>query len=99
MEDLKNDFNILGGINVTEHNKDDEVIQRISTATGVVYSDEQLNILKHHGGMAIMADAGSGKTTVLTHLITKRILSGEIQDTSKVICTTYSKAGADEITN
>lgn len=97
MEDLKNDFNILGGINVTEHNKDDEVIQRISTATGVVYSDEQLNILKHHGGMAIMAAAGSGKTTVLTHLITKRILSGEIQDTSKVICTTYSKAGADEM--
>lgn len=97
MEDLKKDFSILGGIAAQEHNKDEEVIQRISTATGVVYSDEQLNILKHHGGMAIMAAAGSGKTTVLTHLLTKRILSGEIQDTSKVLCTTYSKAGADEM--
>lgn len=77
--------------------KDREVIQLISSATGVVYSDEQLKILNHHGGMAIMAAAGSGKTTVLTHLITKRILSGEIADTSKVLCTTYSKAGADEM--
>lgn len=98
MDDIRRDFNILGGnLDIPEHNKDDEVIQLLSTATGVVYSDEQLKILRHHGGMAIMAAAGSGKTTVLTHLLTKRILSGEIPDTNKVLCTTYSKAGADEM--
>lgn len=36
-------------------------------------------------------------TTILTHLLAKRILSGEIVDTNKLLCTTYSKAGADEM--
>lgn len=36
-------------------------------------------------------------TTVLTHLLANRILSGEIEDTDKVLCTTYSKAGATEM--
>ena len=36
-------------------------------------------------------------TSVLTHLLAKRILTGEISDTSKLLCTTYSKAGADEM--
>ena len=36
-------------------------------------------------------------TTVLTQMITKRIMTGEIKDPSKLMCTTYSKAGADEM--
>lgn len=76
---------------------EDKIIADISSITGVVYSDEQRAILKHHGGMAILAAAGSGKTTVLTHLIAKRVMSGEIRDTRHLLCSTYSKAGADEM--
>lgn len=36
-------------------------------------------------------------TTVLTHLIAKRILTKEISDPSKLLCTTYSRAGAEEM--
>lgn len=36
-------------------------------------------------------------TTVSTHLIAKRILTGEISDTNKMIYTTYSKSGAVEM--
>ena len=77
--------------------RDSEIIENMSKVTGVNYSDEQINILKHRGNMRILACAGSGKTTVLTHLLAKRILSGEIQDVDKMICTTYSKSGATEI--
>lgn len=98
MENIVKDFSVLGGdLTIQSKSADDEVIQNLSRITGVVYSDEQLAILKHHGGMAIMAAAGSGKTTVLTHLLVKRIMSGEIQDVTKVLCATYSKAGADEM--
>ena len=91
-------FNILSDrLEIKSKSTDDNVIEHLSMATGVVYSDEQLEIMRHRGGMAIMAAAGSGKTTVLTHLIAKRILSGEIADPSKILCTTYSKAGATEM--
>lgn len=36
-------------------------------------------------------------TTILTHLLAKRIKSGEIADTAKLLCTTYSKSGAAEM--
>lgn len=65
--------------------------------TGVKYSDEQKQILLHKGNACILACAGSGKTTVSTHLIVKRILTGEIADVNKLIYTTYSKAGATEM--
>lgn len=74
-----------------------DVIREISQATGVKYSDEQLEILKHRGGMCILACAGAGKTTVLTHLIAKRIKTGEIPDTRTLLCTTYSRAGSLEM--
>jgi len=73
------------------------VIEKISSTTGVKYSDEQLKILKHQGGMCILACAGAGKTTTLVHLIAKRILTGEIKDTDKILCTTYTKMGCEEI--
>lgn len=36
-------------------------------------------------------------TTVLTNLIAKRIMTGEIKNTNKLVCTTYSKGGATEM--
>lgn len=36
-------------------------------------------------------------TTVLTHLLAKRIKTGEIQNTKKLLCTTFSKAGSVEM--
>lgn len=36
-------------------------------------------------------------TTVLTNLIAKRIMTGEIKNSNKVVCTTYSKGGATEM--
>lgn len=75
----------------------DDVIKMISQATGTTYSDEQLAILRHNGGMCISACAGAGKTTVLTHLIAKRIKTGEITNPSKLLLTTFSKAGAQEM--
>ena len=36
-------------------------------------------------------------TTILTHLLAKRVITGEIPDTSKLLCATYSKAGANEM--
>ena len=78
-------------------NVDDSIIEYMSRATGVKYSDEQLAILRHHGGMCILASAGSGKTTVLNHLIAKRIQTKEIADPSKLLCTTFSRGGATEM--
>lgn len=72
-------------------------LERISALTGITYSDEQLKILQHKGGMCILACAGSGKTSVLTHLIAKRILDGEIRDPRKLLVTTYSVAGREEL--
>lgn len=76
---------------------DKEIIQNIETRTNVKFSDEQLGILQHRGGAVVLASAGSGKTTVIINLIAKRILSGEIADTSKVLCTTYSKDGSGDM--
>lgn len=75
----------------------DKDVEDISKITGVEYSEEQYKVLSHDGGMCIDACAGSGKTTVLTHLLAKRVKSGYIQEPSKVLCTTYSKAGEQEL--
>lgn len=52
-------------------------------------------------GKAGLFTLGNGivthNTTISTHLIVKRILTGEIADTSKLIFTTYSKAGTTEM--
>lgn len=71
-------------------------IAELRSRTGVQYSAEQEAILRAKGGMRILACAGSGKTTILTHLVAKRILTGEI-DPDKTLCTTFSKQGAREI--
>ena len=64
---------------------------------GKSFSDEQRLILQTEGGIDLLAVAGSGKTFTMSNLIAKRILTGEIYDTSKVLCTTFSKFGATEL--
>ena len=75
----------------------DPILTYMQEKSGVQYSEEQIAILKHNGNMSILACAGSGKTTTLNHLICRRILTGEIKDLNKVMCTTFSKGGAGEI--
>lgn len=81
------------------YNSESDVIADLSKKSGVKYSDEQLKILKHKGGMCILACAGSGKTSILTHLLAKRILNNEIKDPSKILCATYSKGGSLELSD
>lgn len=76
---------------------DERAIETLEEKSGIKFSDEQLQILKHRGGTQIVACAGSGKTTVITYLVTKRIMTGEIEDPKKLLMTTYSKTGADEM--
>ena len=76
---------------------EEEQIARIQSVIGQTYSDEQLAILRHHGSSCILACAGSGKTFTSTNLIAKRILTGEIKDVNKLIYTTFSSAGAEEM--
>ena len=86
-----------GESSVKQSVKDMEIIYKMEDRCGFIYSAEQKEVLKHHGNLDIIACAGSGKTTTIAHLITKRILSGEIKDISKMVCTTYSKAGAIDL--
>ena len=79
------------------NDKELQTILDMEKITGKKYSDEQRKILEHHGNACILACAGSGKTTISTHLIAKRIMTGEIKDVNKLIYTTYSKAGAKEM--
>lgn len=74
-----------------------EIIKTIETVTRKEHSQEQRAILEHHGNACILACAGSGKTTITTQLVAKRLMSGEIGDPSKLIYTTFSKAGATEM--
>lgn len=71
----------------------EKAIKDIQLVTGVKHSEEQLRVLRHRLGMCILACAGAGKTTVLTQLLALRIMTGQIKNASKVLCTTYSKAG------
>lgn len=76
---------------------DDRAIELLEQLGGKKFSSEQEAILRHRGGTKIVACAGSGKTTTLTNVVTKRIMTGEISDPSKLLMTTYSKSGADEM--
>lgn len=74
-----------------------QAILEMEQITGVQYSEEQREILKHRGNACILACAGSGKTSTSIALIAKRLKTGEIRDVNKMIYTTYSKAGATEM--
>lgn len=76
---------------------DNEALDFLQSKTGIKYSAAQREVLLNKGGTRILACAGSGKTMVLTHLIAKRLLTGEIESSDSVLCITYSKDGADEM--
>ena len=75
---------------------DIEAIEHIERVMGIKFSEEQRQIMSHHGGMCILACAGSGKTTTLSAFLVKRILTNEI-DPSTMLCCTYSKGGSEEL--
>ena len=85
----------IGNVNIDD--RELQIVQDMEKITGRKFSDEQRKILFHHGNACILACAGSGKTTVSVNLIAKRLMTGEIKDASKLIYTTYSKAGATEM--
>lgn len=76
----------------------EEAIERLEYINGCKFSEQQLAILRTGNGIKIVACAGSGKTFSLVNLVTKRIMTGEIEDASKLLLTTYSKAGAMNMT-
>ena len=95
VEPPKDSVNNINTSNVND--KELGIIANMERITGKKFSDEQRKILEHHGNACILACAGSGKTTISVNLIAKRILTGEIKDVNKLIYTTFSKAGADEM--
>lgn len=95
IEPPKVNVNNINTSNVND--KELEIITSMERITGRKFSDEQRKILEYHGNACILACAGSGKTTISVNLIAKRILTGEIKDVNKLIYTTFSKAGADEM--
>lgn len=80
----------------TYHLNEDDAIAKL-TSCGQTFSDEQLSILRTKGSMVVISCAGSGKTHTLINLTAKRVLTGEITDQSKVLLTTFSRAGKDNM--
>lgn len=76
-----------------------DAIETLERVNNCKFSDQQLDILNSTNGIKIVACAGSGKTFSLVNLVVKRILTGEIEDASKLLMTTYSKAGAVNMTD
>lgn len=67
--------------------------------TGIEYTEEQHKIMDCEDGMCIISCAGSGKTLSIVHLIVKRILTGKIKNVNRLLVTTYSVAGREELEN
>lgn len=84
-------------VNNSALSREISIIDNIERISGTKFSDEQRQILLCKDNLAIIACAGSGKTTTLVALIVKRILNHEISDMSKILCATYSKAGTTEL--
>jgi DNA helicase-2/ATP-dependent DNA helicase PcrA len=65
--------------------------------TNMVYSDEQLKLIASEGGACVLACAGSGKTTAMTHMIARRLLDKSIRSGRAILGVTFSKTGATEM--
>lgn len=73
-----------------------EIISEIERVNNIKFSDEQLDILNSSGGLRIISGAGAGKTSLLVSLLVTKLYSNEISP-EKVLCCTFSKAGASEM--
>lgn len=76
----------------------EQAISVLESVNGTKFSEQQLKILNTDNGIKIVACAGSGKTFSLVSLVTKRIMTGEIENAQKLLMTTYSKSGAENMT-
>lgn len=74
-----------------------ETLEFIQRKTGMVYSDEQAALIDSKGGACVLACAGSGKTTALTHMIARRLIDKEITSGRRILGVTFSKTGATEM--
>ena len=75
----------------------EEAIKILEGINGMPFSEQQRAILLSTNGIKIVACAGSGKTHTIVNLVTLRIMIGAIKDPSKLLLTTYSKSGADNM--
>ena len=75
----------------------EEAINILESINGMPFSEQQRAILTNQNGIKIVACAGSGKTHTIVNLVTLRIMTGVIKDPSRLLLTTYSKAGADNM--
>lgn len=76
-----------------------EVIKALEEIEGNKLSDEQLNILKTTSSQVVLSCAGSGKTTTISDLIVKRIITHEISSVQRLICLSFSVEAAGELSN
>ncbi|GHU92617.1 hypothetical protein FACS1894208_00060 [Clostridia bacterium] len=74
-----------------------ETLKFMQEATGMLYSEEQAKLISSEGGACVLACAGSGKTTAMTHLIARRLLDKSIKSGRKILGVTFSKTGATEM--
>jgi ATP-dependent DNA helicase pcrA len=75
-----------------------DIIESIEKVNNIKFSSEQLDILNSYGGLRIISGAGAGKTSLLVSLLVTKLHSNEISP-EKVLCCTFSKAGATEMKN
>lgn len=74
----------------------EEAISLLEEKNGFEFSEEQRKVLEQKGGICLISCAGAGKTSLITSLIAKRTLTGEI-DPMKLVATTFSVDGAKEM--
>lgn len=92
---IKNENQILSD-EILEQNRGPEYFEYINTNKAIVaLSQEQEEACDINQNIALIAAAGSGKTTVLTRRILKLILNGE--DILSIVAITYTEKAAEEI--
>lgn len=76
--------------------KERRTIEELERIIGVGYSAEQRDIVESKGGLCVIACAGAGKTTVVTHTLVRRLKDRETMG-SRVLGLTFSNTAADEM--
>lgn len=76
---------------------ENKAIAALEEVNGMKFSDEQLKILKCRESQKVLACAGSGKTTTISNLICKRLITGEISHPSRLVCLSFSREAAKEM--
>lgn len=77
----------------------EDAIKILELINQTEFSEQQKKILMNQNGIKIVACAGSGKTMTIVNLVVLRIMTGQIEDSEKLLLTTYSKAGAEAMSD